>query len=159
MFREGKEVSQIRKIVDSRAEEGSENQCQKSFVDDSLPTLNLCQPYFLCHCQLTLEGKMVNKQTQQGLDSFYNSPKVIDNIQHDPTQNHYVNSCDISYSVLSETSLSVENNPQSPIQIMNIHLITLNIYKRSTYTNIYTFRCKPEIDDMLHLSKTHVCNL
>ena len=58
---------------------------------------------------------MVNKQTQQGLDSFYNSPKVIDNIQHDPTQNHCVNSCDISYSVLSETSLSVENNPQSPI--------------------------------------------
>ena len=40
--------------------------------------------------KLTLEGKIVNKKTLQGLDSFYISTKVIDNIYHDPSQNHCI---------------------------------------------------------------------
>ena len=40
--------------------------------------------------KLTLEGKIVNKKTLQGLDSFYISTKVIDNIHHDPSQNHCI---------------------------------------------------------------------
>ena len=40
--------------------------------------------------KLTLEGKIVNKKTLQGLDSFYIFTKVIDNIHHDPSQNHCI---------------------------------------------------------------------
>ena len=63
--------------------------------------------------KLTLEGKIVNKETSQSLDSFYNSTKVIDN---DPLQNHYINLCNISSSILSETSPLIENNLQTLIR-------------------------------------------
>ena len=63
--------------------------------------------------KLTLEGKIVNKETSQSLDSFYNSTKVIDN---DPSQNHYTNLCNISSSILSETSPLIENNLQTLIR-------------------------------------------
>ena len=37
--------------------------------------------------KLTLERKIINKKTPQSLDSFYNSTKVIDNIQFDYSHN------------------------------------------------------------------------
>ena len=37
--------------------------------------------------KLTLERKIINKKTPQSLDSFYNSTKVIDNMQFDYSHN------------------------------------------------------------------------
>ena len=62
-----------------------------------------------------MEGKVVNKKSSQGLDSFYNYTKVIYNIQHDPSQNRFINSCKINSSILSESSPSVKNNLQTLI--------------------------------------------
>ena len=70
--------------------------------------------------KLTLEGKVVNKPPPQDLASFYNPTNVIDNIQHGPSQNHSINSCNINSSILSETSLSTENNLQTPIREISV---------------------------------------
>ena len=67
-----------------------------------------------------LEGKVANKKKPQDLASFYNSTNVIDNIQHGPSQNHSINSCNINSSILSETSLSTENNLQTPIREISV---------------------------------------
>ena len=92
--------------------------------------------------KLTMEGKLVNKKTVQVLDSFYNnSTKVIDNIQYNPSQNHCINLCDISSSILSENSPSFENilerpirgtsmtNSEVPENQINIHLTNLLLKK------------------------------
>ena len=95
--------------------------------------------------KLTPEGSIVNKKTLQGLDSFFNSTKVIDNIHPDSPQNHCTNSCDISSSILNETYPSFANPCDN------------SAYKENTqhiHTNIDTFKRKPESDDMLHFSKT-----
>ena len=70
--------------------------------------------------KLTLEGNILNKKNLQGLDLFYNSAKVIDNIQHDSSQNHCINSGDLSSSILSETSPSIGSNLQTPIRESSI---------------------------------------
>ena len=67
-----------------------------------------------------LEGKVANKKNPEDLASFYNSTNVIDNIQHGPSQNHSINSCNINLSILSETSLSTENNLQTPIREISV---------------------------------------
>ena len=67
-----------------------------------------------------LEGKVANKKKPQDLASFYNSTNVMDNIQHGPSQNHSINSCNINSSILSETSLSTENNLQTPIREISV---------------------------------------
>ena len=67
-----------------------------------------------------LEGKVANKKKPQDLASFYNSTNVIDNIQHGPSQNHSINSCNINLSILSETSLSTKNNLQTPIREISV---------------------------------------
>ena len=92
--------------------------------------------------KLTMEGKLVNKKILQVLDSFYNnSTKVIDNIQYNPSQNHCINLCDISSSILSENSPSFENilerpirgtsmtNSEVPENQINIHLTNLLLKK------------------------------
>ena len=92
--------------------------------------------------KLTMESKLVNKKTLQVLDSFYNnSTKVIDNIQYNPSQNHCINLCDISSSILSENSPSFENilerpihgtsmtNSEVPENQINIHLTNLLLKK------------------------------
>ena len=60
--------------------------------------------------KLTLEGTIINKKTPQGLDSFYNSTKEIDNIQYDQSHNQLqsTNSTDISSSFFSETAPSID---------------------------------------------------
>ena len=65
-----------------------------------------------------LEGKIVNKKTPQGLDSFYNSTNEIDNIQynHSQTQLQGTNLSDINSSFLSETASSIDKNLQTPIR-------------------------------------------
>ena len=78
-----------------------------------------------------LEGKVANKKNPQDLASFYNSTNVIDNIQHGPSQNHSINSCNINSSILSETSLSTENNLQTPIReisVSNSEILENQIY-------------------------------
>lgn len=62
--------------------------------------------------KLTLEDKTVTPLSPQDKDSFYNSAKVTDSTRYDPSQNqiHCINSSDISSSIYSETTLSVENN-------------------------------------------------
>ena len=50
--------------------------------------------------KLTLRGKIENKKTSQNLDSFCNSSKVIDNIQHDPSKNHCIYLGNICSSIL-----------------------------------------------------------
>ena len=66
--------------------------------------------------KLTLEGKIINKKTSQGLDSFYYSTKEIDNIQYDHSQNQLqsTNSSDINSSFLSETAPSIDKNLKTP---------------------------------------------
>ena len=54
------------------------------------------------------------------MDFFYNSTKVIYNIQHDPLQNHSINSFDVTSSILSETSPSIENDLQTRIRESSI---------------------------------------
>ena len=51
---------------------------------------------------------------------FYNSTKIIYNIQHDPLQNHSINSFGVSSSILSETSPSVESDLQTRIRESSI---------------------------------------
>ena len=62
--------------------------------------------------KLTLEGKIINKKSPEGLDSFYNSTKEIDNIQYDHSYNQLqsTNSADINSSFLSETAPSIDKN-------------------------------------------------
>ena len=111
-----------------------------------------------------MEGKDVHKKSPQGLDSFYNYTKAIYNIQCDPSQNRFMNSCKISSSILSEMSRSVENNlqtlilesflsnsevPENQINIENPSDNSAFEKKRSTHTNIDTFKRKPESHDML----------
>ena len=50
------------------------------------------------------------------MDFFYNSTKVIYNIQHDPLQNNSINSFHVSSSILGETSPSIENDLQTRIR-------------------------------------------
>ena len=65
--------------------------------------------------KLTLEGKVVNEKVPQSLDCFYNCTKVIYNIQHDPSQNHYKNSYKISCPILSESSPSIGNSLKTAV--------------------------------------------
>ena len=62
--------------------------------------------------KLTPEGKIINKKTLQGLDSFYNSTKEIDNIQYDHSRNQLQST---NSSFLKETAPSIDKNLQTPI--------------------------------------------
>ena len=62
--------------------------------------------------KLTPEGKIINKKTLQGLDSFYNSTKETDNIQYDHSRNQ---SQSTNSSFLKETAPSIDKNLQTPI--------------------------------------------
>ena len=57
--------------------------------------------------KLTLKDKIIKKKSPQGLDSFYNSRKEIDNIHYDHSQNQLqsTNSSDISSSFFIEATL------------------------------------------------------
>ena len=108
------------------------------------------------------------KTPREAWTLFYNSTKVIYNIQHDPFQNHSINSSGVSSSILSETSPSVGSDLQTSIressitsgevpeyQINNKNQSGNSAIKENTqhiHTNIYTFKRKPESDDMLHFS-------
>ena len=103
------------------------------------------------------------------MDSFYNFTKVTGDIQHEPSQNHCINSHDISSSILSETSPSVENYLQKPIRESSVtngevpeNQINVenpsdnSVFKENAqhiHTNINTFKRKPESGDILHFSK------
>ena len=109
------------------------------------------------------------KTPREAWTLFYNSTKVIYIIQHDPLQNHSINSFGVSSSILSETSPSVESDLQTRIressitsgevpenQINNKNQSGNSAIKENTQhipTNIYTFKRKPESADMLHFSK------
>ena len=109
------------------------------------------------------------KTPREAWTLFYNSTKVIYIIQHDPLQNHSINSFGVSSSSLSETSPSVESDLQTRIressitrgevpenQINNKNQSGNSAIKENTqhiHTNIYTFKRKPESDDMLHFPK------
>ena len=62
--------------------------------------------------KLTLESKIINKKSPQGLDLFYNSTKEIDNIQYNHSQNQLqsTNLSDINSSFLSEATASIDTN-------------------------------------------------
>ena len=108
------------------------------------------------------------KTPREAWTLFY-STKVMYNIQHDPLQNHSINSFGVSSSILSETSPSVESDLQTRIressiasgevpenQINNKNQSGNSAIKENTqhiHTNIYTFKSKPESADMLHFSK------
>ena len=105
------------------------------------------------------------------MDSFYTPTKVIDNIQHDPSQNqlHCINSSDIISFFLSESVLSIENNIKTLLressitnsQVPNNQINIENLSDNSTFienpphihANIDTSKRKPESNDMLHFSK------
>ena len=103
------------------------------------------------------------------MDFFYNSTKVTYNIQHDPLQNHNINSFNVSSSILSATSPSVENDLQTLMRESSItnsevpeNLINnenqsgnsaIKENSQHIHTNIYTFKRTPERYDMLHFSK------
>ena len=121
--------------------------------------------------KLTLEDKIVNQNPPQNQDSFYNSTKVADNTRHYASQNqiHYINSSDISSSILSKTASSVENNLPTPIREVSITnskvpINQINIESPSDYPvfkenaphihkNIDTPKREPESGDILHCSK------
>ena len=67
----------------------------------------------------TLEGKIVNKKTP-GFDCFYNSAKVIINIQHDLSQNQCINLYNIKSSIYSESSPLIEHNLQTHVHESSI---------------------------------------
>ena len=54
--------------------------------------------------KLAAEGKIVNKKIPQGLDSFYNFTKIMHNIKHGASQNHCMNSWEITSSIFTESS-------------------------------------------------------
>ena len=55
------------------------------------------------------------------MDSFYNFTKIIDNLQHDPPQSHCIDSCNISSSILTETSRSIKSNLQAKFLELKVH--------------------------------------
>ena len=103
------------------------------------------------------------------MESFYNVTKVTGDIWHEPSQNHCINSNDISSSILCETSPSVENYLQKPIREssvtngevpenqINVESPSDNsVFKENpqhVHTNISTFKRKPESGDMSHFLK------
>ena len=111
----------------------------------------------------------LNKKVTQGLDSFYNSTKLIYNIHHDNLQNHSINSFDVTSSILSKTSPSIEKDLQTRIrkssisnsevpenQINNENQSGNSAIKENTqhiHTKIYMFKRKPESDDISHFLK------
>ena len=90
-------------------------------------------------------------------------------MQHDTSQNHSINSFNVSSSILSETSPSTQSDLQTRIressitnsevpenQINNENQSDNSAIKEITqhiHTNIDTFKRKPESDDLLHFSK------
>ena len=72
--------------------------------------------------KLTLEGKIINKNTPQCLDLFFNSTKEIDKIQygHSQNQRQSTNFLDINSSFLSEAAPSVDKNLQTRIHESSI---------------------------------------
>ena len=105
------------------------------------------------------------------MDSFYNPTKLIDNIQHDPSQDqlHCINSSEISSSFLIKSVPSIQNyletllrvssitNSEVPNNQINIENLSDNpTFKENTphiHANIDTFKRKPESNDMLHFQK------
>ena len=113
--------------------------------------------------KLTLEGKIINKNTPQCLDSFFNSTKEIDKIQygHSQNQRQSTNFLDINSSFLSEAAPSVDKNLQTRIhessitkKVPNFEIPSDNpTLKENTpriYTNINTSKLKPDSNDTLH---------
>ena len=114
-----------------------------------------------------MEGNIINKKTRQGLDSFYNSTKEIDNIQYNQSQNQLqsTNSSDIISSFLSEAAASIDKNLQASIResfitnsvVSNIEIPFENpTFKENTphiHTNIDTSKLKPDSNDTLHFSR------
>ena len=113
--------------------------------------------------KLILEGKIINKKTPLGLDSFYNSTKEIDNIEYDHSHNQLqkTNSADINSSFLNETAPSIDKNLQTPIRkssitnsvVSNIEIPSDNPTFKENTSHINTSKLKPDSNDSLHLSK------
>ena len=131
--------------------------------------------YYTCHItrlifidsvvvKLTLEGK-INKNPPQGLDSFYNSTKEIDNIQHDHSQNQLqsTNSADINSPFLLDTVPSIDKNLQTPIhessitnsEVSNTEISSDNPTFKENTSHIDTCKLKPDSNDTLHFPKFH----
>ena len=114
--------------------------------------------------KLTLEGKIINKKTPQGLDSFYNSTQEIGNIQYDHSHNQLqsTNSTNINSSFHSETAPSIGKNLQTPIcessvtntVVSNIEIPSDNPTFKENTSHINTSQLKPDSNDTLHFSKT-----
>ena len=113
--------------------------------------------------KLILEGKIINKKTLQGLDSFYNSAKEIDNIQYDHSQNQLqsTNMTDINSSFFSETAPSVDKNLQTPIRessitktvVSNIEIPSDNPTFKDNTSHIDTSKLNLDSNDTLQFSK------
>ena len=112
--------------------------------------------------KLILEGKIINKKTLQGLDSFYNSAKEIDNIQYDHSQNQLqsTNMTDINSSFFSETAPSVDKNLQTPIRessitktvVSNIEIPSDNPTFKDNTSHIDTSKLNLDSNDTLQFS-------
>ena len=113
--------------------------------------------------KLILEGKIINKKTPLGLDSFYNSTKEIGNIEYDHSHNQLqsTNSADINSSFLNETAPSIDKNLQTPTRessitnsvVSNIEIPSDNPTFKGNTSHINTSKLKPDSNDSLHLSK------
>ena len=131
--------------------------------------------YYTCHItrlifinsvvvKLTLEGK-INKKPPQGLDSFYNSTKEIDDIQYDHSQNQLqsTNSSDINSPFLLDTVPSIDKNLQTPMRessitnsvVSNTEISSDNHTFKENTSHIDTCKLKPDSNDTLHFPKFH----